>query len=136
MRGAWLLLLLLSTGCYPIYKQLQRDSSATVLDEKGAPLVGAEVSLISSTYPYGFESNRCILVTDASGLAQFEGKREWRWEAFFIHGAQEFFWNWCVEKEGYQTHQTAWTNAGAFVEEVTVSLTPGDSTPCARPPER
>ena len=52
-------------------------------------------------------------------------------EALFIHGAEEFFWNWCIEKPGYQTVKTSWSNAGDFVEALRVMLRPGEATPCA-----
>ncbi len=122
LRLACLSLSLLSTGCYPIYKQLQRDSSASVADDKGVLLEGAQVALITSTYPYGRERTRELVATDAKGVARFEGKREWRMETFFIHGAEEFFWNWCIEKPGYQTFKTTWSNATAFVFAPSSSL--------------
>ncbi len=124
------LALVLCTSCYPIHKQLQPNAIATVLEANKTPIEGAEVALIASAYPYGWARSRQVLPTDTFGAARFEERREWRWEALMIHGAEIFFWNWCVVKPGFATFRTSWRNEADFVSELKVVLEPGDSTPC------
>jgi hypothetical protein len=47
-------------------------------------------------YPHGGEKGRETKETLADGSATFEAVREWRVETLMIHGAEEYFWNWCV----------------------------------------
>ena len=124
-------------GCiYPIYKTLQRESAAQVVSERGSPIEGVRVTLISSAYPYGFEKSRQTKPTDSSGHAHFDSVREWRIEALFIHGAEFFFWNWCVDKDGYETIRTQWQNEDSFEALPTFTLKPGVTKPCEPPLER
>ncbi len=134
---AWLLpvLAVACSGCYPIYKTLQPSASATVLDATShAPLGGATVQLISNAYPYGVEKSREAATTDVVGRVTFESRREWRWEVLMIHGAEVFFWNWCVAKPGFETVQTTWQGGDDFVSDFRVELKAGDSTPCGVKP--
>ncbi len=126
----------LIAGCvpYPVYKTLQPSAKATVLTADNAPLAGAEVTLIASAYPYGSERHRNTTETLADGTAHFAALRDMRIEVLMIHGAQEFFWNWCVRKAGYVTYVTAHRDAEQFQAGLVVRLPPGVSTPC--PPVR
>jgi hypothetical protein len=132
------LAILASTTCliacvpYPIYKTLQPAAKATVLNQKNEPVTKAEVILISSAYPYGFEKNRMTKETGVDGTATFESEHEWRTEVLMIHGSEIFFWNWCIRKEGYATYNT--TNRDSeFQDNVVIQLNPGFSTPCPQP---
>ena len=120
------------TGCipYPIYKTLQPEAQITVTDQDNKPLSGASVTLISSFYPYGMEEFRETRLTNALGGGEFSGKREWQIEIIFLHGRKEYFWNWCVEKQGYTTYETRHNSASKFDDDATVKLMPGNSTPC------
>ncbi len=122
------------TGCpYPIYKLIQPEASPLVVSDTGAPVEGANVALISNAYPYGFEKSRELKRTDVTGATHFDSHREWRLEVFlFIHGAEIYFWNWCVEKDGYETFRTQWANDGDFTARPTVVLKRGSSTSCER----
>jgi len=125
-------LLLQLSGCivFPIHKTLQPEAIITVTDASGMPVVGASVSLISSSYPYGLEKTRLSRMTDQQGQAAFEALRQWRVEALVIHGAEIFFWNWCVAKAGFETHLTSWRNGGNFESAYQLSLVDGISKPC------
>lgn len=122
----------LISGCvpYPVYKTLQPAATATVRDQARQPLEKAEVTLISSAYPYGFEQHRQVRQTLADGTAAFDAMREMRVEVMALHGSQEFFWNWCVRKEGYATFVTHHRGATDFQASLLVQLEPGTSSPC------
>lgn len=123
---------LMTAGCvpYPIYKTLQPDARAIVQDSDSRPVAGAEVIMIAGSYPNRFETSREIFETSADGLAVFIAKKEWRTELIARHGAEIFYWNWCVRKQGYETFYTAHRNGEAFQTALVVRLVPGKSTPC------
>lgn len=128
----------LISGCvpYPVYKTMQPDAQATVLDENSQPLGDARVVLISSTYPYGREQFRNETRSAADGSATFKALKEWRAESMMIHGAQVYFWNWCVEKAGYETYQTLDRDAALFNHKPQIPLRPGESRSCNNWPDR
>lgn len=117
-------------ACVPVYKTLQPYAEAQVRNEQGQPLESAEVVLISSAYPYGREQFRATAMTDPAGVATFYKVKDLRLEFFVIHGAQEFFWNWCVRGKGYATQTTALRNGDDFEANPTFVLKPGESTAC------
>ena len=121
-------------GCvvYPINKTLQPRSEILVLNEHGSPVNEAWVYLISNSYPYGFEQRRMRDKTNYRGEAQFPKIKEWRTESLMIHGAESFFWNWCVVKDGYITHVTSWGSGKDFQKKYTVRLKQGESTSCPK----
>ena len=125
-----LLTAMLCTGCYPIHKLIQPEAKATVVDSHEAPLEGVSVTLISNAYPYGWEKSRDLRPTDARGNITFGERREWRIELLFIHGAEAYFWNWCVEKQGFSTFETEWSGSSQFDADLKVKLESGDSIPC------
>ncbi|MEK8033839.1 carboxypeptidase regulatory-like domain-containing protein [Ideonella sp. DXS29W] len=120
-------------GCvpYPVYKTLQPASTATVRDEQGRPVADAAVTLVSSAYPYGREKSRETQLTLPDGVAAFAARREWRTEVLALHGWEEYFWNWCVQKEGFATYRTRYGAAADFPTDVNVVLRAGESQPCA-----
>lgn len=120
-------------ACVPVYKTLQPYAEAQVRNEQGQPLESAEVVLISSAYPYGWEQFRAAAMTDPAGVATFYKVKDFRLEFFVIHGAQEFFWNWCVKSRGYETQTTTFSNGDDFEAYPTFVLKPGDSTACPEP---
>lgn len=119
-------------GCfpYPIYKTLQPFSEVKVFDPNNNPIEDVEVSLISYSYPYGFEKNRKTKTTNSSGIATFESKKEWRIEAFMLHGAEIFFWNWCVYKQGFETLLTPSSKIEKFDSKPIFILNPGEASKC------
>lgn len=124
------------SGCapYPIYKTLQPPAHITVLDGASQPLPKAEATLVSNAYPYGGEKGRQTKQTAANGTAAFDAVREWRVETLMIHGAEEYFWNWCVRKDGYATYFTGGGSAREFQENLVIRLERGDSSPCPKNP--
>lgn len=131
-------LALASAGCvpYPVYKTLQPEARLTVLDEAERPVADARVVLISSAYPYGRERFRNETRSAADGAAAFPAIREWRAESMMLHGAQTYFWNWCVEKTGYETYETMNREPDGFEPRAQVRLRAGESRSCnsAQPP--
>ncbi len=124
---------LLMAGCipFPTYKTLQPESSITVVDPAGKPIDFASVQLISSSYPYGYEKFRVITKTSPSGNARFTKIKQWRIEApLMMHGVEEFFWNWCISKEGYKTLQTHYKSSKDFKNVSFITLYPGNSVAC------
>jgi hypothetical protein len=119
-------------GCvpYPVNKTLQPAAQVTVRDRMNQPLAAADVTLIASAYPYGFEKNRVTKTTTVDGTAAFDSIREWRTEALMLHGAEEYFWNWCVRKTGYGTYLTTHRTARDFQSKLAIQLVQGESTPC------
>jgi hypothetical protein len=117
---------------YPVHKTLQPAASVTVVDHERKPVQAAEVSLVANAYPYGHEKGRSVQLTGSDGLAQFPARREWRTEVIFIHGSEEFFWNWCVRKEGYVTFTTSHRSSKNFETELLVGFQLGQSTPCPK----
>lgn len=123
------------SGCvpYPVYKMLQPSASVTVHDKTNRPLPEVEVMLISNAYPYGFEKSRESKETSNDGTASFASLWEWRTESLMIHGAEVYFWNWCVRKDGYSTFLTAHRSSQDFQSSFIVHLEPGVSSPCPKP---
>ena len=126
---------LATAGCYPIYKTLQEKARVRVVDERGEALAGAEVHLITSSYPYGGERDRETKTTDAEGVATFVKKTEWRIEHLMLHGAEIFFWNWCVRHEGRRTVATTYQSADDFKTELEIMLQYGRPSDCGDPNE-
>lgn len=120
------------TACvpYPIYKTLQPAAQVTVLDEADHPLPQAEVTLIASAYPYGFEKTRETKNSASDGIANFASAREWRAESMMIHGAEAYFWNWCIRKDGYVTFLTDTRDGDKFTSKLIVHMKRGQSTAC------
>lgn len=127
-----IIILVFLSGCYPINKTLQPESAITVLNENSEPLSDVQVYLISNAYPYGFEKTRMRVVTKYRGEAHFPKIKEWRTETLMIHGAEIYFWNWCVVKEGYETYITKYGSASDFENNPTIMLVPGVSTVCPK----
>lgn len=120
----------LSSACVPVYKTLQPSAEVQVIDEQGQALNDAQVTLISSAYPYGREQFRTEATTRGDGSATFYKVKDFRVEVMMLHGSQEFFWNWCVTKPGYQTFLTQYRNGDLFSSPLQVKLAPGESTAC------
>ncbi|NMK48188.1 carboxypeptidase regulatory-like domain-containing protein [Achromobacter sp. Bel] len=118
---------------YPVYKTLQPSARATVQDPQSQPLADARVVLISSSYPYGRERSRQETQTAANGIARFVSQSEWRVESMMLHGSESYFWNWCVEKQGYETYETLHTVASRFDDNLVLRLQPGLSRSCDKP---
>lgn len=120
------------TACvpYPVYKTLQPSARVIVEDQNGQVVPHAQVMLISSAYPYGFEQSREAKESDSSGVAEFKAVREWRTEALVIHGSQIFFWNWCVRADGFETYLTGNRNAADFNDNAVIRLRQGKSEMC------
>lgn len=122
----------LLSGCvpYPIYKTLQPAASATVIDLDSKPIEAAQVTLITNSAPSGREPSRETQPTNRTGIAVFSARREWRVEVMALHGWQDYFWAWCVEKPGFLTFSSSNSGAPRFVVNPVVRLMPGESTPC------
>ncbi|WP_225540807.1 carboxypeptidase-like regulatory domain-containing protein [Xanthomonas sp. XNM01] len=122
----------LLAGCvpYPVYKTLQPEAQVTVLAPSGQPIAGAEVQLIASAYPYGRERSRETATTGTDGRAWFPARREWRTEALALHGAEVYFWNWCIRAPGYRTRETTHGSAAEFEGTLVARMDTGESTPC------
>ncbi|MBB1624209.1 carboxypeptidase regulatory-like domain-containing protein [Achromobacter sp. UMC71] len=120
------------SGCipYPVYKTLQPAAALTVLDESSQPVADARVVLIAAAYPYGFDRFRTEKHTASDGRAQFDSRHEWRTEVLAIHGSEVFFWNWCVEKPGYETYATHDGSADKFDDNLVIRLKRGESRSC------
>jgi hypothetical protein len=121
----------LLTACpYPVYKKLRPDGTAMILDSSGKPVTGAKVVILTRTYPTPIHEYD-IKITDENGLASFASRREMQTEVVFLHGSVEYYWNWCVEKSGYKTYETGFSNGDEFTEQLKLTLLAGDSTTCA-----
>ncbi|WMD21753.1 carboxypeptidase regulatory-like domain-containing protein [Achromobacter seleniivolatilans] len=122
----------LAAGCvpYPVYKTLQPSARVTVLDTESQPIPNARVVLISSAYPYGQERSRQEMQSAQNGVATFPSQSEWRIEALMIHGSEQFFWNWCIEKAGFETYKTLNRTASQFDDKLIVELRAGESLSC------
>lgn len=123
------------SGCvpYPVYKTLQPAAQIAVRDEANHPLPDAEVSLMGYAHPHVFERSRETKHTDGQGIASFASKQEWRAESSTIHGSEDFFWKWCVRKDGYATYLTVNNSAEEFKRDAVIRLTRGKSTACPTP---
>lgn len=124
-------LLLCQSGCFPVYKLQQPDAKMTVLDGLGKPVHGAKVTLIASSVPHGRERGRSEVTTDSNGMAEFQSIRAWRIESLMIHGIEYYYWNWCVEKEGFKTEVTRDRRAEKFNDSPTVILSGGGGQDCS-----
>lgn len=117
----------LVSGCapYPIYKNLQPAARVMVRDQANQPVAKAEVTLITQAHARIGETLRTTKETLPDGTAAFESVSEWRIEVMALHGWEQFYWRWCVRKDGYITQPSLDFNAN-----LTVKLEPGPSTPC------
>ena len=105
MRIILLFIIFSLTGCYPVYKTLQPQIEIVVLDSEKRPVQGAEVNLISKSRPHDVERSREIHITDSEGVAKFQQRNDWRIESpIMIHGQQFYYWDWCIEKDGFITY--------------------------------
>lgn len=123
---------LMLSGCivYPVHKTLQPKARVTVSSTSGARIAGATVTLISHAYPYSREKSRMSVVTQNDGVARFPRIKEWRTESLMIHGAEVFYWNWCVQRDGYETVATQLRGGDDLDRSAAFTLSPGVSTPC------
>ena len=127
------------SGCvpYPAYKLVQPEASVTVLDEVHRPVLDARVVLVTQAVPgRRDERSRSELRADENGKASFEARHEWQAESLMMHGRQFYYWNWCVEKPGYETFSTSYGNAESFDAYPEVSLKKGASLSCDNFPPR
>ncbi len=120
----------LVTGCYPVHKTLQKEARIRVVDERGEAIAGAEVHLVTSSYPYGNERDRETKTTGADGVATFGKRSEWRVEYLMLHGWEEMFWNWCVRLNGHRTVATSHRSADDLETDFEVVLHPGRPREC------
>jgi hypothetical protein len=123
------------SGCvpYPVYKTLQPAAQIAVRDEANGPLPDAEVSLLGYAHPHVFERSRETKRTDNQGAASFSPKQEWKVESMTLHGSEDFFWKWCVRKDGYATYLTVNSSTQEFQRHAVIRLARGQSTPCPTP---
>lgn len=132
-RACWILWLIgMLSGCvpYPVYKTLRPAATATVVSASGEPVEGATVTLLAQAYPYRREKSRLTVRTGVDGVARFPRLKEWRTESLAIHGAEVFFWNWCVQYEGHVTVATNLRDGDAFDRDARFVLTTGTPTEC------
>jgi len=125
------------SGCvpYPSYKLVQPEASATILDEQHRPLPDARVVLVTRAH-VSVQDDRSELRTSDDGKVSFEAHHEWQAESLMIHGRKFYYWNWCVEKPGYETFSTSYNSAEDFNAHPEVSLKPGVSRSCDSVPPR
>ncbi|GAB2877239.1 hypothetical protein GCM10027180_04330 [Microbulbifer echini] len=102
-----------------------------VVDEAGNPVNDAIVTLISGAYPYGEERTRMSVKTDYSGKAKFPKIKDWRIESLMIHGAESYYWSWCIYKEGFLTYEVGKGGADGFSPKAQTTLKPGVATQCS-----
>ena len=125
------------SGCvpYPVSKVVQPEASTTILDEAHRPVANARVVLVIRAHP-GLLDELVEKQTDDDGKASFEARHEWQTESLMIHGRHFYYWNWCMEKPGYETFSTEYHNADDFEVHPVVSLKSGVSLSCDRFPPR
>lgn len=115
---------MLSACPYPVYKTLQPRAKIAVVDQRQQPIEAANVVLITRVHPTPHTLINSQL-TNAQGWANFQAKREVQVETTFLHGALEYQWRWCVEKQGYQT-----VNLTHVDNDIVVTMAEGESKPC------
>ncbi len=118
---------MLLTACYPTYKTIQPAAKVQVLNQQHQPIEGAKVVLITRAHPTPI-NDHTIQLTNAQGLAVFNGHHEMQTETIFLHGALDYYWSWCIEKAGFATYQSA---GAEFKSNLNVELLAGESTSCA-----
>ena len=131
-RGLTLLLIFALGGCvpYPTFRKVRPDVALMVVDRRQSLIEGAKVTLISTTHPEGYVRSRDTLETGPDGMVRFPGKRALRIEVLFLHRGPIYFWNWCVEKEGFVTYFTNGPHTKVFADERWVVLKAGPSRAC------
>ncbi|WP_444941124.1 hypothetical protein ACJJI3_00600 [Microbulbifer sp. ZKSA004] len=127
----YILFAIIISGCYPINKTIQPRAEMVVINEVGNPVSDAVVTLIAGAYPYGEERTRMSIKTDYSGKAEFPIIKDWRIESLMIHGAEHYFWSWCVYKEGFLTYEVGNGGSGEFTPNAHIILEAGVATPCS-----
>ena len=127
-------------GCvpYPVYKTFQPAAIVTIVDSKAHPIEGAMVTMIASARPsYPAEKSRETKTSDAQGRVEFASKRQWRTEVLMLHGSEQYAWNWCVQKTGFVTYESAYDPLfdrliDTFKPAATIVLHDGASTGCSK----
>lgn len=119
----------LTSACvpYPIYKTLQPEVDAQVIDARGAPVVQAQVTLVARARPAPGVLSAPVVASDANGRVHFDAVREWRTEVMALHGALDYYWSLCVAKAGYRTIEVP-VDTDAGMQRL--SLKPGDAIDC------
>lgn len=120
----------LLTACpYPVYKKLRPEGNALILDSAGKPITGAKVVIITRAHPTPI-NDYDVEITDNNGSTAFASHGELKTEVVFLHGSVEYYWNWCVEKAGYKTYQTDFSNGDEFNSQLKLTMLDGNSTTC------
>jgi hypothetical protein len=117
-------------GCYPIHKTIQPKARIEVLDGTGKPIRAAKASLVSRSHPHKRLRSINVAHTNDAGIAEFPELNDWRVEVLMIHGADVYFWEWCVQAEGFQTYATGNGTPDEFSESARIALQPGTMQAC------
>ena len=125
------------SGCvpYPVYKLVQPEASVTIVDEQHRPVPDARVVLVIRAHP-GLLDDYSEQQTGDDGKASFKPHHEWQAESLMIHGRHFYYWNWCVEKPGYETFSTSYGIGEGFDAHPEITLKPGVSRSCDHFPPR
>jgi len=118
----------LASACvpYPVYKTLQPEVDAKVVDAAGAPVAQARVTLVARAHPALGVLSAPVAVADAQGAVHFDAMREWRVEVMALHGALDYYWSLCAAAPGYRTIEVPVQEGG--VQRLT--LKPGIPVEC------
>ena len=118
----------LASACvpYPVYKTLQPEVDAKVVDAAGAPVAQARVTLVVRAHPAPGVLSAPVAVADAQGAVHFDAVREWRVEVMALHGALDYYWSLCAAAPGYRTIEVPVQDGG--VQRLT--LKPGIQVEC------
>jgi len=119
----------LASACvpYPVYKTLQPEVDAKVVDAAGAPVAQARVTLVARAHPAPGVLSAPVAIADAQGTVHFDAVREFRVEVMALHGALDYYWSLCVAASGYRTIEVPVQDGGS-VQRLTVK--PGASVEC------
>ncbi len=95
------LITLLLSSCFPIYKQTQPELKIDIFDEQGKAIKDVELILYTVVSPAKKEFDPLIELTNENGRADFKEARHWAVESLIIHGRQNYSWSMCVKKQNF-----------------------------------
>ena len=96
-------------GCFPTLLTSQPKARITVVNESGAPLPGATVTLTTvKSIGLGGTSTRQDFLTDSEGKVFIKKKHAWAMQVYLPDATTSYGWTMCVSKAGYEATPLIW----------------------------
>jgi hypothetical protein len=102
-RSAMLVAGLCLGGCFPTFQTSKPAADIRVIDESGAPLEGAKVTLATTKrLGVGGPTTFQHYLTDREGKVEIEQEHEWQVQVMLPDGGVSYSWSLCFAKPGFE----------------------------------